>query len=72
MPSTFNTSAVQNLDTIPLYAPDPQKTWAQAAADLALQSRASYRALNGALILAPVGSVSYVLNETDPNFSLKT
>ena len=69
LPGFFNTSGVQNLDTLPFYSVNPQKQFSFHAAEIALAARASFRALNGALILAPVGASSYALNETDPNFS---
>ena len=69
MPGGFDTSAVQNVDTLAWYASDPQKTWSQQAADIAVMARGSYRALNGALAFAPVGAAVYELNETDSNFS---
>jgi hypothetical protein len=68
LPGVFDTSAVQNLDTLAWYASDPQKTWSQHAAEIAVQARASYRMLNGALIFAPLGATAYSLNETDSTF----
>ena len=69
MPGVFDTSAVQDLDTMFWYVPDPQKTWSQHAAEIAVRARASYRTLNGALIFSGVGASTYTLNETDPNFN---
>ena len=40
-----------------------------AGAEIAIQARASYRAVNGALIFAPLGATVYALNETDSDFS---
>jgi hypothetical protein len=54
MPGVFDTSAVQDLDTLAWYASNPRKTWSQQAAEIAIQARASYRIMNGALILAPL------------------
>lgn len=68
LPGIFDTSSTQDLDSIPSYASDPQKTWSQEAAEIAIQARASYRTLNGALILAPVGANVYALQETDADF----
>ena len=68
IPGAFDVSAVQNLDTLPYYAPDPQKLWSQHAADISTQARASYRVFNSAVILAPIGAASYGLNDSDPNF----
>jgi hypothetical protein len=71
MPGTFDTSAAQDLDPIASYASDPQKSWSQEAAEIAVLARASYRTLNGALIFSPAGANVYALNETDTNFDAK-
>jgi hypothetical protein len=70
IPGAFDVSALQNLDTLPYYVPDPQKSWSQHAAAISTEARASYRVFNGAVILAPIGAAAYVLNESDPNFCL--
>lgn len=69
LPEWFNTSGVQNLDTLAVYAVNPQKDFSFHAAEIAVSARASFRAMNGALILAPVGAATYALNESDENFS---
>src|ERR1700676_4729636 len=68
LPGVFDTSAVQDLDTIAWYASDPRKTWSQQAAEIAILARASYRIRNGALTYAPLGAMAYALNETDTTF----
>jgi hypothetical protein len=68
LPGVFDTNAVQDLDMLTWYASDPQKTWSQHAAEIAVQARASYRMMNGALIFAPLGATAFSLNETDTNF----
>ena len=68
MPGVFDTSSVQDLDTLAWYASNPRKTWSQHAAEIAIQARASYRIMNGAVILAPLGATVYSLNETDVAF----
>jgi len=68
LPGVFDTSAVQDLDTLAWYASDPRKTWSQQAAEIAIQARASYRIMNGALIFAPLGAAAYSLSETDTTF----
>lgn len=68
LPGVFDTSAVQDLDTLVEFASNPRKTWSQQAAEIAIQARASYRIMNGALIFTPLGAASYPLNETDQNF----
>ena len=69
LPGVLDTSAVQNLDSITRYASDPQKTWSQQAAEIALLARAGYRILDGDVIFAPAGATTYALNETDASFS---
>lgn len=65
----FDTTAVQNLDTLPSYIPDPQLPWSKHAATIATAARASFRLLNGGLVFAPVGAATYLLSETDTTFS---
>jgi hypothetical protein len=69
IPGAFDTSAVQNLDTLPYYIPDPQLSWSQHAAAIAIEARAFFRTMNGALVFAPVGAAAYSLDEWDSNFS---
>ncbi len=69
LPGCFDTSAVQDVDTLAVYTVNPQKKFTYHAAEIALAARASYRAMNGALALAPVGAAAYAINESDANFS---
>ena len=69
MPGALDVSGVQDLDSLPSYVPDPQYLWSKHAGFIATLARASYRALNGALLFVPVGTASYALNQSDPNFS---
>ncbi len=69
MPGWFDTSGVQDLDALTSYQVNPQKNFSYHAAEIALAARASYRAMNGSLTLAPVGAATYALNESDANFS---
>jgi hypothetical protein len=69
LPGYFNTSAVQDVDTLAVYAVNPQKSFSFHAAEIAMAARASFHAMNGALILSPVGTASYALNESDTHFS---
>jgi len=69
LPGVFNTSQVQDLDMLAWWTSDPQKTWTQEAAEIAIQARASYHLLNGAMVFSPVGTNVYALNESDTNFS---
>ncbi|MGB7863465.1 MAG: hypothetical protein WCF74_08765, partial [Candidatus Sulfotelmatobacter sp.] len=69
LPGGFDMSAVQDVDTLATYAVNPQQSFSFHAAEIALASRGSFRAMNGALIVEPVGTATYALNESDPNFS---
>ncbi len=69
LPGQFDTSAVQDVDTLAVYAVNPQKSFSFHAAEIALATRGSFRSMNGALILAPVGAAEHALNESDANFS---
>ena len=69
LPGGFDTSAVENVDLLAAYEVNPQKTFSYHAAEIAMAVRASYRAMNGSLLLSPVGSASYSINESDANFS---
>jgi hypothetical protein len=69
LPGFFDTSAVEDVDTLAEYQVNPQKKFSRHAGEIALAARASYRATNGALMLVPVGSAIYAVNESDPNFS---
>jgi hypothetical protein len=69
MPGGFGTSAVQGVGTLAVYEVNPQQKFSYHAGQIALASRGSYRTLNGALVLAPVGAASYALNESDANFT---
>ena len=68
-PGVFDTSQIQDVDTLPSYACDPQKSWSENAAEIALRARGSYRALDGKLIFGAVGETVHVLDEADPDFS---
>jgi hypothetical protein len=69
LPGGFDTSAVQNVDTLASYEVNPQKKFSYHAEEIALSARASYRATNGALVLASVGTAVYAINESDANYS---
>jgi hypothetical protein len=69
LPGVFDVSGVQDLVVINQYVSHPQKSWSEHAQELAMRSRASYRAHDGRLDFQPVGSQGFVLNEQDANFS---
>jgi hypothetical protein len=69
LPGAFNDAAVQDLDPLPAFSSDSERTFSEHAADLALRARAAYRAHDGALVFAPLGAASHSLSETDAGFS---
>jgi hypothetical protein len=69
LPGEFDTSAVEDVDVLASYKVNPQMNFSHHAEKIALAARASYRAMNGALLLAPAGETTYALNESDANFS---
>ena len=69
LPGRFDTSAVQDVDTLAGYAVNPQMSFSFHAAEIALAARGSFRTMNGALILVPIGAATYALNESDVDFS---
>ncbi|MGE0407225.1 MAG: hypothetical protein AB7O65_13090, partial [Candidatus Korobacteraceae bacterium] len=68
-PGAFNTTAVQDAATLAFYSATSQRSWSEHAAEVAVRSRASYRAHNGTLRLEPIGAVTHVLDEADTAFS---
>ena len=52
------------------FVPEPGAPWSKGAGQVANQARAAYRALNGALSLAPVQNTVHALNETDGSLTL--
>ena len=64
----FDLSAVQDLDALAEYTVNPQKKFSYHAAEIALATRGSYRAMNGALIFASVGAATYAIEESDADF----
>ena len=68
-PGAFDVSAVQDVETLAAYPVNPQKKFSYHAGEIALAVRGCYRAVNGGLMLAPVGAASYVISESDANFS---
>ncbi len=68
MPGVFDTSQIQDVDRLTSYASDPQKSWSEQAAQIALRAGGSYRVLNGKVIFTPLGQKSYALSESDQDF----
>jgi hypothetical protein len=68
LPGGLDTSAVEDLDMLASYQVNPQEKFSSHAGAIAMAARASYRTMNGALELHPVGSVVYAIDESDVNF----
>jgi hypothetical protein len=60
---TLNTS-------VSSFVPRPGTSWSQRAGQVAHMARATYRALNAALTLAPIQTQVHTLNETDGSLTL--
>ncbi|MGC2198134.1 MAG: hypothetical protein WA628_25915, partial [Terriglobales bacterium] len=69
MPGTFDASGIKDVDTLPSYSCDPQKSWSEHAAEVAMRAGGSYRARGGGLIFEALGTKVYALSESDSNFS---
>lgn len=69
LPGGFDTSEVEDVDVLAAYEVNPQERFSYHAGEIALAARASYRAMNGALVLAPMGAATYAINESDVKFS---
>ena len=68
LPGGLDESGVQDVSAVNQFQIVPQRTWTQHAQELALMTRATYRAHNGALTFEAVRQQSLTLSETDPNF----
>lgn len=68
-PPAFDAAGLQDVATLPFYSAGPQKPWSHHAAQIALRARAACRVHDGALRLAPIGSVEHVLDESAAGFS---
>ncbi len=68
-PGAFDTKGVQDLDVLASYWANPQTEFSEPAAASARATRGSYRILDGAVLLEPVGTASHKISEDDPKFS---
>jgi len=68
LPGTFDLAQVSDLDILPTYISNIQKTWSEHAGEIALRARAAYRANDGAISLRAVGAVLHTIAESDPDF----
>jgi hypothetical protein len=69
LPGWLDTGRVQDVDTLASYTVNPQEKFSHHAAEIALAARASYRVMNGAVLLEPVGGTTHTINESDATFS---
>ena len=69
MPGGFDFSAIQDVDILASYMVNPQKEFSYHASQIAGAARAAYRAVDGGLMLTPIGSATLNLDESDPTFS---
>ena len=68
--AALSTQGVSLSTPVNNFAPEPGANWSKSAGQIAGMARASYRALNGAVTLAPVQSTVHPLNETDGSLNL--
>src|SRR4051812_20983713 len=69
LPGAFDVTAVQDAGTLPSLSVDTETSWSVHVAQAALRTRSAYRAHDGALSLAPLGTVTHAINEADASFS---
>jgi hypothetical protein len=67
--TALDVTGVDSIEAQPAYNATPQLRWAQHAAQLALLSRAAYRAHDGKIIFKAIGAPVQTLNESDVNAS---
>lgn len=68
LPGVLDESGVEDVSTVNQYVVVPQKGWTWNAQELALMSRAVYRAHDGKLDFQPVGQASFTISDQDPNY----
>lgn len=67
-PAGTDVSGVEDCGTVSQLVPDLRK-WSACAAEAANQARAAYSALDGKVVLRPIGERAFTINETDTNFA---
>jgi len=67
-PAGTDVSGVEDCGTIAQLVPDLRK-WSECTAEAANEARAAYSAIDGTVVLRPIGGRAFSLNETDPNFA---
>ncbi|WP_263366929.1 hypothetical protein [Edaphobacter bradus] len=66
----FNTADVTGAASIGVFEPQSTQSWSENAGAIAGASYAAYRVLNGALSLAPAGSVTHTLSDGDGSLQI--
>ena len=61
----FSFSLSNATGTVGSYHPDIAMTWSSNAGAVAAMSRSTYRAVNGVILMQPIGSVVHTLSEAD-------
>lgn len=68
----FTTAGVMNGPTVGVFEPVEQHTWSANAGSVAGATYAAYRVVNGALTLAPAGTVTHALSDGDGSLQVAT
>jgi hypothetical protein len=68
LPNGLDLSGVQDVSPVNQFPIVPQKTWTEHVQELAVMTRASYRAHDGKLYFEEVGQRSFTISEQDQNF----
>lgn len=68
--ATLSTRGLTLNSAVNDFVPEPGAPWSKNAGEVASQSRAAYRAVNGALALTSVPGAVHALNETDGSLAL--
>lgn len=64
-PTRFTLNTGQAQGTVGRFVPEPGKSWSGNIGDIASTSRSAYRVVAGGMTMAPIGSVTHSLNETE-------
>lgn len=64
-PTLFTFSAAQSVGTVGRFVSDPGESWSKNVGSLSSSTRSSYKALAGNVSIAPIGSVTHSLSESD-------
>jgi len=65
-PGEFDTTKVDDVATLASWEVDPQKTWSELAGEIAMQTRAAYRVLDGEILLKAIPVALHEISEDNP------